>query len=139
MHTPLPVQMQEIPGRLRRAINEHLMEDGTQDAFFEALRCPRMMPNRREVVAQTEQALALLVTQRDVCALERRQLRFDLDNPLKCVVPATLQLTGHSSIVGIDSVVLPPGVLNVIVRFFQGKFYRLPFGVVFGHQPIQGV
>jgi hypothetical protein len=83
--------------------------------------------------------LSLLLTQSDLVTRQRRQLRFDLDDSLPRVIPATLSLSGHESIVGIDAIILPPSLVHIIVRFFQGEFSGLPFDVVLGHQPIEGI
>jgi hypothetical protein len=76
------------------------------------------------------------VFERDVLILQCRQLGFDLAHPLQRLIPAPLQLTGHSSIVGIDPVVLSPGVMYVILGFFQGQLSSVAFCVLFSHQPL---
>ena len=79
------------------------------------------------------------VCERDVLILHCRQWGFDLAPPWQRLIPATLQLPGHSAIGGINPVVLPPGVVNIILGVFQGQCSRLAFRVLFRRPPIQGV
>lgn len=81
-----------------------------------------MMPHHIEVLTEAEQVLALLLTQDDLVTRQRRQLGFDLDDSLPCVIPAALSCSGHESIVGSDAIILPPSLVPIRVRFFQGEF-----------------
>jgi hypothetical protein len=51
---PVPVQTQAIFGRCSRAIEQNLMQDGAEDAFFERLWGRSMMPHRAQILAQGE-------------------------------------------------------------------------------------
>jgi len=98
-----------------------------------------MMPHRLEVVPAAEQVLARLVTQDDLVRRPRRPLGFDRDDALPRVMPAALELSGHESMVGIDAILLPPSLRHLIGGCFQGECSGLPFDVVLGHQPIEGI
>ena len=81
----------------------------------------------------------MLVCERDVLILPCRQLGCALAHPLQRLIPATLQLPGHEAIGGINPVVLPPGVVHIILGFFQGQCSRVAFRVLCSRQPIQCV
>jgi non-ribosomal peptide synthetase component E (peptide arylation enzyme) len=51
VHPALPVQMQQVFGRLRGAINHNRMQNGAEDAFFERFWGRGMMPDRTQVLA----------------------------------------------------------------------------------------
>ena len=79
----------------------------------------------------------MLVCERAVLILQGRPWGFALAPPLQRLMPATLQRTGHASIGGIDPVGLSPGVVSVILGFFQGQLSSVAFRVLCSHQPIQ--
>jgi hypothetical protein len=119
--------------------NAKLMEDGAEEAFFQGHRSGLMLPHRIAVLTEAEPGLALSVTQDDLVTRQRRQWGFDLDDALPRVIPAALSRSGHASIVGIDAIRLPPSLVHIIVGFFQGECSGVPFDVVLGHHPIEGI
>jgi hypothetical protein len=98
-----------------------------------------MMPHRIEVLTEAEQVLALIGTPDDVVPRQRRPWGCDLDDALPRVIPAALSLSGHESIVGSDASRLPPSLGHIIGGFFQGECYGVPFDVVVGPQPSEGL
>jgi hypothetical protein len=68
MHTAWPVERQDMRRRLLSGINDHLMQDRTEEAFFEGLRRGRRMPDSAQILAQAESPLAWLVIERALVA-----------------------------------------------------------------------
>jgi hypothetical protein len=96
-----------------------------------------MGPYRRQVLAQGASTLALLLTARDRRVLQRRALcvhRGDLGARL---VPAPCSFARHQAMGGIDEVLVPPGPLGLVARFFQGECQRLPCGVMGGETALK--
>lgn len=54
VHPALPVQRSEVFRRLREGIEDHLLEDGADTAFFEGLWRRGMLPDHAQVLPQSE-------------------------------------------------------------------------------------
>jgi hypothetical protein len=72
--------------------------------------------------------LPLLLAQRRLLArLEPGDLAFDPLRDLQRLVPAALQLAGHQTVGGIDSIILPAGMRRREARLLQRQL-ELPLG-----------
>ena len=87
--------------------------------FFERLWGRGMMPYRMQVLAQAEELLALLLTERDVTLRQRGQARLRVLQPFQRFVPAMFSFPRNHTVFGIGQVILPTGPLRFIARFVQ--------------------
>ena len=81
-----------------------------------------MLPHRREVLAQREQPVALLVAERDPPAGQRGEVGFHLRDMRAGVIPAPFSFSCYQAVVRIDPILLPSGPLDLVTRRLQGSF-----------------
>ena len=61
--------------------------------------------------------LALLLTERDVTLLQRREVRLSVLHPFQRFVPTMFSFPRDQTVCGIGQVILPTGPLGFIARF----------------------
>ena len=102
MHAALPVQMEDVFAGGLIGIDDDLVKHRAQDPLLQVGRGVRMMPQRREVVAELKDVLPLLGGQDSLRVGERGEVRFELADADERIVhrtsssPATRRLSGST-------------------------------------------
>ena len=86
-----------------------------------------MLPHRREVLAQREQPVALLVAERDPPAGQRGEVGFHLRDMRAGVIPAPFSFSCYQAVVRIAPIIVPSGPRDLVTRLLHGSFSRLPW------------
>jgi hypothetical protein len=60
VRTPSPVQFEADRRRIIGSIGDHFLQDSTQNAFLQCYRGTRMVPELFQLIAQSQQLVALL-------------------------------------------------------------------------------
>ena len=89
--------------------------------FLSAAEAVGWLPHRRQVLAQREQPVALLVAERDPTARQRGALGFHLRDMDEGVMPAPFSCSRHQTVVRIDPIIVPSGPLDLVTRLLQGS------------------
>ena len=93
--TAWPGQRQDGLRRLLSGLDDPLREDGAEEAFFAPLWGRGRMPHRVQGLAEAEERLALLLTERDGTLLQRCEGRRSVLHPFQRLMPALLEFTGY--------------------------------------------
>jgi hypothetical protein len=130
MPPTVPVELQQGLRGLGAGINEHLMQYGPQATFFEGFRSGRMLPHRREVLAQREPPVALFLAERAPPVGQRGEVGFHRRDLGEGLMPAPCSFSRHEPVVRLDPILLPSGPLDLVTRLLHGSCERLPWRIM---------
>lgn len=74
--------------------------------------------------------LVLLLTERDVTLLQRREVRLSVLHPFQRLVPTMFSFTRDQTVFGIGQGILPTGPLGFIARFLSRSYQGLSLDVL---------
>jgi hypothetical protein len=106
---------------LGAGINAHLKQYCPQEPFFEGFRSGQRLPHRREILAQREPPVALLLAERALPVGQRGEVGFHRRDLGAGLIPAPFSCSRHQPVVRIDPIILPSGPLDLVTRLLQGS------------------